>query len=208
MLVFGTKVIYRVVGECMVHCERCGGDRPFGRRAGRRWVHLLGVPLYPFAATADHLRCTICRTCYRMELLGVPTVAQMQAALAEGTRAAVLAMLRAGDPASRAARRLAVARVRRAGSPEYGEQSLTADLAATGRSWGSPGLRRAVEALAFQLEPHAREWFLSEVVQVGLADGSLSPREREAIGAIAGHLGMSRSRADDVILLTEAAQAG
>jgi hypothetical protein len=204
MLVFGTRVIYRAVGECVVHCERCGGDRLFRRRAGRRWIHLLGVPLCPLAVTGEHLRCGVCRTCYRVELLGVPTVAQMQAALIDGTRAAALAMLGAGDPVSRAARRRAVALVRSAGWSEYGERRLAADLAGV-----RPGPRRAVETLAIQLEPHAREWFLSKVVHVGLADGSLSAREREAIGAIAGHLGLSRSRANDVIVLTEeAAQAG
>ena len=67
----------------------------------------------------------------------------------------------------------------------------------------------AVETLAIQLDPRAKEWFLSQVVRVGLADAPLSAAERELIGAVAGYLGLSQARAHDVILLTEeAAQAG
>lgn len=204
MLVAGSTVIYKVVGKSVVHCERCGGDRPFKRRSGRRWACLLGIPVYPLATTGEHLRCTICRTCYRVELLGVPTADQMQVALLEGTKAAVLAMLHAGDTDSRTARRRAVELVSAAGAPEYGEDGIAADLAGP-----VPSLREAVENLAFQLEPHAREWFLSNVVQVGLADGALSTREREAVGTVARYLGMSQARAEDVIVLAEeAAQAG
>lgn len=221
MLVAGTTVIYKVVGERIVHCERCGGDRPFRRRSGRRWVRLLGVPVYPLATTGEHLRCTACRTCYRVELLGVPTLGQMQVALLDGTKAAVLTMLAAGDPASRVARGRAADLVSAAGADEYDEDGLAADLAGpdggeaagdgSGQQQVSTGsfLRRAVERLALQLEPHAREWFLSNVVQVGLADGSLSPSERDVVGAVARHLGMSQARADEVIVLAEqAAQAG
>ncbi len=225
MLIAGTTVIYKVVGEMVVHCERCGGDRPFTRRSGRRWLRALGIPVYPLAATGEHLRCTICLTCYRVDLLVVPTAGQMQAALLGGTKAAVLEVLDAGDPASLAARRRAIGLVRAAGDPEYGKADLAADLAGPGHAPGGgaeagdgsglpeadrvPYLERAVGGLAFQLEPHAREWFLSDVVQVGLADGPLSAREREAIGAIASYLGMSQSRAEDVIVLAEeAAQAG
>jgi hypothetical protein len=186
---------------------------------------MLGVPVYPLASTGEHLRCTVCRTCYRVELLGVPTAGQMQAALLDGTKAAVLTMLQAGDPASRVACERATDLVSAAGADEYGEDGLAADLTgpgdeagggeAVGDGSGQPraragsSLRRAVERLALQLEPHAREWFLSNVVQVGLADGSLSPTERDVAGAVARHLGMSEARAQKVIMQAEqAAQAG
>jgi hypothetical protein len=226
MLVIGTRVIYRGMDESIVHCERCGGDRPFRRRSGRRWAHLLGIPVYPLAATGEHLRCTVCRTCYRVELRRVPTLGQMQAALLAATTAAALTMLRAGDPGSPAARRQAADLISSAGSAEYDEDCLAADLANPGQGSGTdprhggeagrsrpggagPDLKQAVEAFALQLEPLATEWFLAKVVQVGLADGPLSARQRAAIGTIAGYLGMSQARARDVILQTEdAAQAG
>ena len=63
--------------------------------------------------------------------------------------------------------------------------------------------------LSIQLDNPAREWFLARIVQVGLADGSLSAAERDVVGTVAGYLGMSQAKADGVIQLAEeAAQAG
>jgi tellurite resistance protein len=208
---------YRTIATGVFHCERCGGDRPYRHRLGRRWVHLLGLPIVPLDRTGEHLRCAVCRTCYRVELLAVPTMEQMQAALLGATTAAVLAMLGVGGSSSPAARRLAVEQIISAGSPLYDEADLSVALRyreAESSDARSPagairGLRAAVETLTLQLDPHAREWFLAKVVQVGLADGTLSAAERDLIGTVAGYLGLSPAQAQDVILLTEeAAQAG
>jgi hypothetical protein len=81
--------------------------------------------------------------------------------------------------------------------------------AVTGDDGPVVGLRPAVEALAIQLEPHAREWFLAKIVEIGLADGPLSADERAVAGTVARYLGMSAAHGRDVIMLTEdAAQAG
>jgi hypothetical protein len=217
MLIVGTRVCYRVVGGGTFHCQKCGGDRPYRHRSGRGWFHLLRVPVLPLASTGDHLRCTICRTCYRVELLAVPTTAQMQAALAAGTKAAALAMLAAGEPASVAARRNAVDLIRAAGSPDCDEASLAAALgrlclargtaSQTGVTW--PDDAPVLGELAVQLEMPAKEWFLANVVRIGLADGPLCAAERQVVRTIAGFLGMTAVQAQDVIWLTEeAAQAG
>src|SRR5579875_1550184 len=201
MSLVGWRTLYRTVGRGVAHCERCGGDRAIWRRAGRRWMHLLGVPLVPAGAAAEHL--------------AVPTVAQMRAALAAGTKAAVLAVLRAGCAAARppspATRRRAVDLIRRSGVAGYGEDSLARDLAAAGDPVARPGSEPGglvIERLALQLEEHAREWFLASVVQVGLDGGRLGEPERAAVGAIARCLGVSQARASDVIWMAEAAQAG
>ncbi len=82
----GSRVCYRTIGSGVFHCERCGGDRPYRHRSGRRWAHLLGIPLALLGGTGEHLRCTVCRTCYRVELLAVPTIEQMLVALLVGTK--------------------------------------------------------------------------------------------------------------------------
>ena len=212
----GSSVYYRTVANGVFHCERCGGDRPYRHRSGRRWAQLLGLPVVPLSRSGEHLRCAICRTCYRVELLAVPTAEQMQAALLSATTAATLAMLNAGGPASQASRRRAIELIISAGSPRYGEPDLEVALERSIQSRDAelscgpaPGLRRAVETLAIQLETYSKEWFLAKVVQVGLADGSLSAPERDVVGKVARYLGLSQARADDVIQLAEeAAQAG
>jgi hypothetical protein len=212
----GSRVYYRTIANGVFHCERCGGDRPYRHRSGRRWAQVLWLPVVPLARTGEHLRCAICRTCYRVELLAVPTAEQMQVALLSATTAATLAMLNAGGSASKASRRRAIELIISAGSPQYSEpdletalelgiQPLDAEL-----SCGPvPGLRGAVETLAIQLETYSKEWFLGKVVHVGLADGSLSTAERDVVGTVAGYLGLSQARADNVIQAAEeAAQAG
>lgn len=212
----GPRVYYRTLANGVFHCERCGGDRPYRHRSGRRWAQLLGLPVVPLNRTGEHLRCTICRTCYRVELLAVPTAEQMQVALLSATTAATLAMLNAGDSASHASRRRAIEMIIGAGSPQYGEPDLETALELSMKppdarlSCGPvPALRGAVETLAIQLETYSKEWFLAKVVQVGLADGSLTTAERDVVGTVARYLGLSQARADDVIQIAEeAAQAG
>ena len=208
----GSKVWYRNVGDGVFHCERCGGDRPYRRRSGRRWAHLFGIPLACVGDTGEHLRCTICHTTYRVELLAVPTVDQMRAALLAGTKAAVIAMLKVGGAGSHAARLRGIEMIRAAGASDYHDGRILAALA--GLDDGSeddglaPGLRPALEAFAIQLENHASEWFLAKVVEVGLADGPLTDDERAVAGTVASYLGMSQAHGRDVITFTEeAAQA-
>jgi len=60
-----------------------------------------------------------------------------------------------------------------------------------------------LNSLAMQLEVQAREWFLAEIVLIGLADGSLSDEERHAARVIAAHIGMTPAQAFGVIAMTE-----
>jgi hypothetical protein len=205
MLIVSRRVRYRTVGRGIVLCERCGGDRPYRRRSGRRWLCLLGVPVVPAEPTGEHLRCAVCRTCYRVELLAVPTIARMRAALADGTRAAAVAVLQSGGPASPDARRRAVELITAAGLPGYGEQELADDLAGA----AVPELGQLLADLAVQLDPHAREWFLARLARLGLAAGPLTGGQIAVIGQIARNLGMSRGRVPDIIAQAErAARAG
>src|SRR5258707_14037346 len=135
----GSRLGYRTTGSGVFHCERCGGDRPYRHRSGRRWAHLLGGPLALLGGNGEHLRCAVCRTCYRVELLAVPTIEQMLVALLVGTKAAVLAMLRAGGGGSPAARRRAVEMIKAAGAPDYHDGRLLTALADPGGPGGPAG---------------------------------------------------------------------
>ena len=153
-----------------------------GTASGRRWARVLGIPVMPLDRTGEHLRCTICRTCYRVELLAVPTMEQMQAALVDATTAAVLAMLNAGGSASQAARRSAIQLILGAGSPDFTEADLAAGLRRARSAQQAliacgpvPGLRYSVETLAIQLETHAQR-----VVPRQRSCGSAWPTARSA----------------------------
>lgn len=201
MTLIGVRFYFRTTGHGTLHCYRCGGDRLYQQCVGRRWVHLLHIPVIPLDRVGEHVQCRTCRTRYRLEVLGMPTIAAMQAALPAGSLAAVTTMLRAGDPASSPARSRAIEMVRRAGLADYDEAGLTTDLAAA--EGPAVDVAGALRILGRQLIMPAPEWFLAEAVRVGLADGPLSEEERGAARLIAGHLGMTPAQAHGVIWLTE-----
>jgi hypothetical protein len=201
LIIFGLRVFYRTIGQGMFHCQRCGGDREYRHRAGRRWFTLFFIPVIPLGQAGEHVRCTVCGTRYRMEVLSLPTAAQMQVALPAGMRAAALIMLRTGGGSSAPARRRAIDAIKGAGLADYDDAALDADLSASVR----PGhnLAGPVNRLTMQLAVPAREWFLAEAVRIGLADGALSDDERNAAREIAAQLGMTPAQARGVISMTE-----
>jgi hypothetical protein len=198
LLIWGLRVIYRTLGQGVFFCRRCGGDREYRRRSGRRVVTVFFIPLIPLARTGEHVQCLTCKTRYVTEVLRLPTTVQMQLALTAGTRALVAVMLRAGDQASPQARRRAIEAVAGTGEPGYDERALDDDLAEPAQA-GRP----KIAALGDQLQVQAREWYLAEAVRIAMADGPLTSAERIAAAQLAAGLGMTQAQAIGVVLLTE-----
>lgn len=207
MVFIGLGFHFRITARGTLHCQRCGGDRPYRACAGRRWLHLCFLPVIPLDRITEHVQCTVCDTRYRMEVLGLPTTAEMRMVLPAATRVAVAAMVHAGGTDSGLARASAIETVRDAGEPTYGEQELTADLATWEDLAASAELAVQMASLARQLAMPAHEWFLAEIVRVGLSDGQLSLDERGAAREIAAYLGMTPAQAHGVIVMTEESAA-
>ncbi len=198
LIIFGLRVFYRTLAQGVFHCRRCGGDRRYRLRSGRRWFTLFFIPLIPLNTVGQHVQCTTCRTRYLTDVLRQPTTAQMQAALPAGMRAAVATMLRSGDPASPATRRRAIEAVIGSGVPDYDDDLLTADI---GQPLGA--LRPALSRVGAQLTVQAREWYLADVIRIAMADGQLTEGERHAALAIGMDLGMTQAQVIGVIAMTE-----
>jgi hypothetical protein len=198
LIIFGMRVFYRTIAQGTFHCRRCGGDRQYRHRAGRRWFTLFFIPVIPLNKVGEHVQCTTCRTRYVTDVLGQPTTAQMQAALPAGMRAAAAAMLRSGDPGSPAARQRAISMVTGAGAQGYDEAALEADL-----EQPSDSLRLALNQVGAQLTIQAREWYLADVIRIGMADGALTDSERSAAQAIGLDLGMTQAQVLGVVAMTE-----
>lgn len=205
MSLIGLRFYFRTTGRGALHCQRCGGDRQYRRCVGRRWFHILHIPLIPLDRVNEHVQCRSCRTRYRVEVLSIPTIAAMEEALPAGALAAVTTMLRAGDPASPAARSWAINVLLAAGLAAYDDAALTVDLAAGAGL--DPDIAAPLGRVAVQLTMPAPEWFLADAVRVGLADGPLSEEEREAARLIAAHLGMTAAQAHGVIVMAEESAA-
>ena len=198
LLIWGLRVFYRTIGQGTFHCRKCGGDRQYRHRAGRRFFTLFFIPVIPLNKAAEHVQCLTCKTRYVTGVLSLPTVAQMQAALPAGMRAAATVMLVAGDRGSAAARQRAVAAIQGAGAEDYTDAQLDLDAAQPAEAIGA-----ALSQVARQLTPDAREWFLAEIVRIGMADGLLSDSERRVTEVIAMNLGMTRAQAVGVVTMAE-----
>ena len=198
LIIFGLRVCYRTIAQGAFHCRRCGGDREYRHRSGRRWFTLFFIPVIPVKPVGEHVQCTTCRTRYVTDVLSHPTTAQMQAALPAGMRAAVSAMLRSGDPASPVSRQRAIEAVMSAGAPGYDEAMLDADL-----TQPFDAIRPALNQVGAQLTIQAREWYLADVIRIAMADGPLSEGERHAALAIGGDLGMTQAQVVGVVAMTQ-----
>jgi len=198
LIIFGFRVFYRTIAQGTFHCRRCGGDREYRHRSGRRWFTLFFLPVIPLNSVGEHVQCSTCRTRYMTEVLSQPTTAQMQAALPAGMRAAVSAMLRSGDPASPVSRQRAIEAVIQAGTPDYDEGMLNADLMVPFDS-----IRPALNRVGAQLAIEAKEWYMSEVIRIAMADGTLTEGERHAALAIGVDLGMTQAQVVGVVAMTE-----
>jgi hypothetical protein len=188
LVIWGLRVIYRTLGRGVFFCRRCGGDREYRHRAGRRYITVFFIPLVPLMRTGAHVQCLTCKTRYVTEVLKLPTTAAMQLALAAGMRAVVAVMLRAGDPGSPQARRRAMDTVTSAGDPGFAEEALE-EVLAEPAGWGRP----EIAALGGQLQIEAREWCLAEAIRIGMADGPLTGTERAAAGHLAAARGMTQA---------------
>jgi hypothetical protein len=198
LIIWGLRVIYRTLGRGVFFCRRCGGDRDYRHRAGRRFVTVFFIPLIPLMKTGEHVQCLTCKTRYVTEVLKLPTTVQMQLAHAAGMRAMVAIILRAGDPASPLARRRALDAVTGTGDTSYDEDTLEADLSEPAET-AVP----KINALGGQLQIEAREWCLAEAIRIAMADGPLTGAERAAAAHLAAALGMTQAQAIGVIALTE-----
>ena len=190
IIIWGLRVIYRTLGRGVFLCRRCGGDREYRHRAGRRYVTIFFIPVIPLMKTGVHVQCLTCKTRYVTEVLKQPTTVQMQVALLAGMRAMVAVILQAGDPDSPLARRRALDAVTGAGDAGYEEEALEADLAEPAGA-GRP----RIVALGSQLQVEAREWCLAEAIRIAMADGPLTGAERAAVEHLAGALGMTQAQA-------------
>lgn len=200
IIFWGLRVVYRTVAQGRFYCRRCGGDRRFRMRAGRRFITVFFIPVIPLNKTGEHVQCVTCRTRYVTDVLNAPTASQMQAAIPAGVRAMAILMLVASGVENPAARKRAIGVARGAGEGDCDEDDLLADLPQPLEQ-----ARAAVARLGAQLRPEAREWHLAEAIRIALADGPLSPAERVTAETIAADLGLTKAQSFGVIALTEQA---
>jgi Tellurite resistance protein TerB len=200
-IIWGFKIRYKLLDKGVFFCPRCGGDRPYEHRMGRKWFRLYYIPLFPVGGPVnEHVRCDVCQGTFSMQALARPTSTQLSSLLLDGVRGVLVHVLRAGSTQSPAAREVAVAEVQRAGLPGYTNATLSADLDAV------PGdLNPLVSNLGGQLADPGKENLVRAAVKTALADGPLTDLERSIVNGTAAALGMTQAHTQGVIAQVEQA---
>lgn len=70
MIIFGTYVIHRTLGEGHFMCPQCMGVTAYRVRRGRWFFHILFIPLIPMKKTPPHVECLTCRSKFALGVLG------------------------------------------------------------------------------------------------------------------------------------------
>jgi len=198
-IIWGFKVFYKVLDTGTFSCPRCGVDRGFEHRVGKKWFRLYWIPLFPCSGPInEHVRCTTCQGMFTVQALSRPTTDQLSSLLLDGVRGVLVHVLRAGSIQSPEARAAAVAEVRGAGLAGYDDASLQADLDVV------PGdLSGLLTSLGGQLADPGKENVLRAAVRVALADGPLTDLERNVVNGTGAVLGMTQAHALGVIAMVE-----
>ncbi|MBW1601030.1 TerB family tellurite resistance protein [Streptomyces sp. JJ66] len=204
----GVRVAWTAVADGSFFCPRCGGDRNYERRTGRRRLELLGVPLVRGGVTTPVLACATCATHVSPQALEHPTSTRLAALLGDGVRAVALAVLALGGTEHPAAVRAAVETVHAAGYPECTEEELLSACAAL-RGYGADaeearvGVEIALHAALGPLVPHlaapGRASLLVRGARVALADGPYLPAERAVLASLGSALELSAGEIDALL---------
>ena len=75
LIIFGLRVFYRTIAQGIFHCRRCGGDREYRHRNGRRWFTLFFIPVIPLNKVGENVQCMTCKTRYQTSVLAQQPVA-------------------------------------------------------------------------------------------------------------------------------------
>jgi hypothetical protein len=201
LIIWGFKVLYKTLDSGTFHCPRCGADRAYQHRVGRKWFRLYFIPLFPVGKPGnEHVRCDVCKGMFTMGVLSRSTSAQLSGQLLDGVRGLIVHVLRAGSMMSPQARQTAVDEVQRFGLPGYTDQNLAADLDAV------PGdLGPLMGGLGAQLADQGKENLLRAGAKTALADGALTDLERQVLVGTASELGMTAAHAQGLIAMAEQA---
>lgn len=185
MIIFGLSVFFfGTAGTGVFHCTRCGGDRHYKQKVGRRWFTLFFVPVIPLNEVGRVVECQTCRTRFDPAVLGIATAGQLGTALPLIYRTFAVAVLRVGDsPAAREAARKVAGW---AGAQPYGPAELEHDLARL-----PPRLDDQTYHVIQQLDADGRERIMLAAARVAAADGPMTDDERQVLTGIGQYLGLS-----------------
>jgi hypothetical protein len=195
MIIFGLSVFFfGSVGTGAFHCPRCGGDRHYKQKVGRRWFTLFFLPVIPLNEVGRVVECQTCKTRFENSVLRVATAGQIGSALPLIYRTFAVAVLRVGD--SPTAREHAIGVAVSAGVRPYGPAELENDLRTL-----PPRLDDRAHEVVRPLDAGGRERIMMAATRVAVADAPVTDAERSTLIGIGEYLGLSMATIHGTISL-------
>jgi tellurite resistance protein len=133
------------------------------------------------------VECETCHTRFQPAVLATPTSASITADLATSMRAAVAAVVDAGDRDNVATRLAAVAAMASVGTEAYVDATLSWDL----EHHAHIGYDDRMHRVGTVLEPAGREHLLTLLAHIAVADGDYTDGERNVLERVRAALGLS-----------------
>lgn len=189
MIIFGIRVLFQVLRTGTFYCPSCREDSACEHRQGRRWFHIFWIPLLMVGHVGEpFVRCSTCRTDFRLAVLDQPNPADVRKWLDRGTRALAVSLVSASaDPL--AAQSAAVHVLRASCAQGYSEQALERDRLALSALPAEDDFRRASQYLT----DAGKEGVMREGLLVAHAAGRVTPQQSEILVRTAQALGLSQA---------------
>ena len=133
MLIWGTKVRRKTLGEGTFFSPAAGRDAPYRLVEARKWFTFFFIPLIPLGVIGTFVECQLTQATYDPAVLDNPTNEAFLEQLTAAIREVVAAVAVADGVVTERERRAAVSVVR-AYVADYDESMLDADLARAHRA--------------------------------------------------------------------------
>ena len=101
MIIWGTRVRYKDLGEGEFFCPRCQMKRPYKHKKATRYFTLYFIPLIPMGQLGELVECQACKTAYETSVLQLRPGPQPSGAKTNDASALmknIPARVRGGDP--------------------------------------------------------------------------------------------------------------
>jgi uncharacterized OB-fold protein len=71
VIVFGTKVRHKVIGEGKFFCPKCQAQRAYFHKQASRYFTLYFLPVFPTGKLGEFIECQTCGTAFEMSVLNI-----------------------------------------------------------------------------------------------------------------------------------------
>jgi transposase-like protein len=177
IFIFGTRGRLSTMDGGQFYCPRCGGDRDYTRKGVRRWFTLFFIPIVPMGATRNvRIVCSTCDGAFNEQVLTMPSGSAFEEIERRAFRQCAEAVLKAGNPQSRAARDVLLRAVNQWRGTGGELDDATLDQEITGIEPGNVAVYAG--PLATRLPAAKSEQFFGGCASVALADGEPTPDQQ------------------------------